>query len=41
MAALRTAVSMLGFYDEKAEDMSEEANYRKSYPAYKLKWQQL
>ncbi|MFC4409807.1 citrate synthase [Chungangia koreensis] len=30
MTALRTAVSMLGLYDEKAEDMSEEANYQKA-----------
>ncbi|MFN3595877.1 MAG: citrate/2-methylcitrate synthase [Rubricoccaceae bacterium] len=30
MAALRTAVSMLGHYDDEAEDMSPEANYRKS-----------
>ena len=30
MTALRTAVSMLGLYDEKAEDMSEEANYLKA-----------
>ena len=30
MAALRTAVSSLGLYDEKAEDMSEEANYEKA-----------
>ena len=30
MAALRTAVSMLALYDEEAEDMSHEANYRKS-----------
>lgn len=30
MTALRTAVSMLGLYDEKAEDMSEEANYMKA-----------
>ncbi|MED4884907.1 citrate synthase [Bacillus smithii] len=30
MAALRTAVSFLGLYDEEADDMSEEANYRKA-----------
>lgn len=30
MAALRTAVSLLGLYDEEADDMSEEANYRKA-----------
>src|SRR5699024_10297729 len=30
MAALRTAVSLLGLYDEEANDMSEEANYRKA-----------
>ncbi|SIT84980.1 citrate synthase [Edaphobacillus lindanitolerans] len=30
MAALRTAVSLLGLYDEKAEDMSDEANYQKA-----------
>lgn len=30
MAALRTAVSLLGLYDEKAEDMSDEANYEKA-----------
>ena len=30
MAALRTAISLLGLYDEKAEDMSEEANYEKA-----------
>lgn len=30
MAALRTAVSMLGLYDEEADDMSEEANRRKA-----------
>lgn len=30
MAALRTAISLLGLYDEEAEDMSEEANYRKA-----------
>ncbi len=30
MAALRTAVSLLGLYDEKAEDMSDEANYGKA-----------
>lgn len=30
MAALRTAVSMLALYDDEAEDMSPEANYRKS-----------
>ena len=30
MAALRTALSMLASYDEEAEDMSPEANYRKS-----------
>lgn len=30
MAALRTAVSLLGLYDEEADDMSDEANYRKA-----------
>lgn len=30
MAALRTAISMLGLYDEEAEDDSPEANLRKS-----------
>ncbi|ARJ37994.1 citrate synthase [Sporosarcina ureae] len=30
MAALRTAVSLLGLYDEKAEDMSPEENYSKA-----------
>ena len=30
MAALRTAVSLLGFYDEEADIMSPEANYRKA-----------
>lgn len=30
MAALRTAVSLLGLYDEEAEVMSDEANYRKA-----------
>lgn len=30
MAALRTAVSLLGLYDEEADDMSVEANYRKA-----------
>ena len=30
MAALRTAVSMLALYDDEAEDMSPEANYRKA-----------
>lgn len=30
MAVLRTAVSTLGAYDEKAEDLSEEDNYRKA-----------
>lgn len=30
MAALRTAVSLLGNFDSEAEDMSPEANYRKS-----------
>lgn len=30
MAALRTAVSLLGLYDDQAEDMSEEANYQKA-----------
>jgi len=30
MAALRTAVSLLGNFDPEAEDMSPEANYRKS-----------
>ena len=30
MAALRTAVSSLGLYDEEAEVMEDEANYRKA-----------
>ena len=30
MAALRTAISLLGLYDESAEDMSDEANYQKA-----------
>ena len=30
MAAFRTAVSLLGLYDEKSEDMSDEANYEKA-----------
>ncbi|MCM3086402.1 citrate synthase [Bhargavaea ginsengi] len=30
MTALRTAISLLGLYDEKAEDMSDEANYQKA-----------
>ena len=30
MAALRTAVSMLGLFDEEAEEMNTEANYRKA-----------
>ncbi|WP_313235166.1 citrate synthase [Sporosarcina ureae] len=30
MAALRTAISLLGLYDEKAEDMSPEENYNKA-----------
>ena len=30
MAALRTAISLLGLYDDKAEDMSDEANYEKA-----------
>ena len=30
MAALRTAISLLGLYDAKAEDMSDEANYEKA-----------
>ncbi|MEK4383224.1 citrate synthase [Aeribacillus sp. FSL K6-2848] len=30
MAALRTAVSLLGLYDEEADNMSDEANYRKA-----------
>lgn len=30
MTALRTAVSMLGLFDEAAEDMSDEANYLKA-----------
>lgn len=30
MAALRTAVSLLGLYDEEADDISQEANYRKA-----------
>lgn len=30
MTALRTAISLLGLYDEKSEDMSAEANYEKA-----------
>jgi citrate synthase len=30
MAAIRTAVSLLGLYDEEADVMDEEANYRKA-----------
>ena len=30
MSALRTALSMLGLYDDEAEDMSPEANMRKA-----------
>ena len=30
MAALRTAVSLLGLYDEEADVMDDEANYRKA-----------
>ena len=30
MAALRTAISLLGLYDDKAEDMSKEENYLKA-----------
>ncbi|SDB83543.1 citrate synthase [Shouchella lonarensis] len=30
MAALRTAISTLGLYDEEAEEMNGEANYRKA-----------
>lgn len=30
MAALRTAISLLGLYDDKAEDMSPEENYQKA-----------
>ncbi|WP_153730645.1 citrate synthase [Sporosarcina obsidiansis] len=30
MAALRTAISLLGLYDDKAEDMSPEENYNKA-----------
>jgi len=30
MAALRTGVSLLGLYDTEADEMSEEANYRKA-----------
>src|SRR5699024_9571310 len=30
MAALRTAGSLIGLYDEEADDRSEEANYRKA-----------
>ncbi|MBD7984275.1 citrate synthase [Sporosarcina sp. Sa2YVA2] len=30
MAALRTAISLIGLYDESAEDMSDEANYQKA-----------
>ncbi|MCA1319839.1 citrate synthase [Bacillus tianshenii] len=30
MAALRTAVSLLGLYDDKADDMDQDANYHKA-----------
>ncbi|PLT32309.1 citrate synthase [Bacillus sp. V5-8f] len=30
MAALRTAISLLGLYDDEADDMSDDANYRKA-----------
>ncbi|MDS9471734.1 citrate synthase [Sporosarcina pasteurii] len=30
MSALRSAVSLLGLYDDKSEDMSDEANYAKA-----------
>ncbi|WP_243386076.1 citrate synthase [Bacillus kexueae] len=30
MAALRTAISFLGLFDEEADEMSQEANYRKA-----------
>lgn len=30
MSALRSAVSLLGLYDDKSEDMSDEANYQKA-----------
>jgi citrate synthase len=30
MAALRSAISMLGLFDSEADEMSEEANYRKA-----------
>lgn len=30
MSALRTAISLIGLYDEKSEDMSDEANYEKA-----------
>lgn len=30
MAALRTAVSLLGLFDEEADQMDAEANYRKA-----------
>lgn len=30
MSALRTAISLLGLYDEQSEDMSDEANYQKA-----------
>ena len=30
MAALRTAISLVGLYDDEAEDMSKEANFRKA-----------
>ncbi|KGR91438.1 citrate synthase [Ureibacillus massiliensis 4400831 = CIP 108448 = CCUG 49529] len=30
MAALRTAISLLGVYDEEADEMTPEANYRKA-----------
>ena len=30
MAALRTAVSLLGLYDDEADVMDEEANYQKA-----------
>ncbi|RFU67737.1 citrate synthase [Bacillus sp. V59.32b] len=30
MAALRSAISLLGLYDDEADEMNEEANYRKA-----------
>lgn len=30
MAALRSAISLIGLYDEEADEMNEEANYRKA-----------